>query len=269
MRDGIFISYAHADGDWFVELQQALAPLQDVRFAVWDDTRIAPASRWHEEIEEALVTARAAVLLLSPAFFASNYISQYELPPLLEAARSNSVLLFPVILEKCGHSAVTGTFQAVHDTAKPLATLSPAERQQVWQRLTEALRQVSASIGDETRIGAESVRLERDLAAVPSVMHVDDKIARASKDPIFDENEKMRENTLVFLKGQRCQAAVTWLLEEIKRAGIDPFRSKAIVRKMEAIAKEENQLQQRATELTREFAEATLAMLNAAKAGRE
>ena len=45
MRDGIFVSYSHADRAWLAELQQVLKSLpDDVRITLWDDTRIAPGS---------------------------------------------------------------------------------------------------------------------------------------------------------------------------------------------------------------------------------
>ena len=62
----------------------------EIRVDVWDDTRIVPGSRWQGKIKEALDTATAAVLLLSPAFFRSQFISEHELPEVLGAGRPTS-----------------------------------------------------------------------------------------------------------------------------------------------------------------------------------
>jgi hypothetical protein len=61
----------------------------------------------------------------------------------------------------------------------------------------------------------------------------------------------------------------TWLIEETKRNDLTPWRSKAIVRMMKEVAATEEKALQRATELTRCFADQTLEMLNRAKAGAQ
>lgn len=268
MRDGIFVSYSHADRDWLGQLQHVLKSLPDaIRVDAWDDTRIAPGSRWQGEIKEALDTAAVAVLLLSPAFFRSEFISAHELPEVIGAAGRGELVILPLVVAACEHSPVTATYQSVHDPAVPLGSLDEAGRNRVWQRLAACLNDVAATITDETRIGAEIVRLSRDVAASPDVAHVLDKMASAKKDPAFEGNEKLRENTLVFLEGQRCQATATRLMEEIKRPDLVPARSKAVVRMLEQVAKDEERALRRATELTQDFADQALAMLRQAKAG--
>jgi hypothetical protein len=266
MRDTFFVSYSHIDRQIMGELQERLSSIfETAQIMIWDDTRISPSTRWRNEIEEALSTSAAAVLLLSPSFFASNFIALHELPILLRAADRGEIKIFPVILAPCDHERVTAIYQAVHDTAHPLDTLHEPERRKVWERLTAGLRVVAAQIGDETHIAAEMKRLENDVAMAAAVYGVNEKISRAKIDPAFDENEAMRENTLVFLEGQRCQAVSTWLVEQSKRDDLPPFRGKAIVRMMKEIAEIEEQALKRATELTRQFANDTVAMLNQAK----
>lgn len=155
--------------------------------------------------------------------------------------------------------------QSVHDPAFPLEALDEAGRHPVWQRLLASLTEVAAAIGDEAHIGAEMIRLGNDVAVSADVAHVLDKMARAKVDPAFDGNETMRENTLVFLEGQRCQATATRLMQEMKRTDLAPFRSKAVVRMLEQVAQDEEIALRRATELTQEFANQTLAMLQRAK----
>lgn len=266
MRDSIFVSYSRTDRQALDELRQHLgATLDAVRVTLWDDTRISPAARWQGEIEEGLSTAAAAVLLLSPAFFASDFIANHELPVLLEAAARSELRIFPVVAATCDHGRVTAVYQAVNDPARPLDRLDAAERRTVWARLGTALQAVAAEIGDEARIAAERARLENDVVAVPAVAAVDDKMRRAGADPAFDGYETMRENTLVFLQGQRCQAVSGWLLEESKREDQSPFRRQAIVRMMKDVAAVNERALQRATELTQQFADEALAMLKEAK----
>jgi hypothetical protein len=266
MRDSIFVSYSRRDRSSLDELRRHLSPTSDaVRLILWDDTHISPATQWRSEIDENLSTAAAAVLLLSPAFFASDFITNYELPPLLEAAARSELRIFPVVLAACGHERVTATYQAVNDPARPLDGLDAGERRAVWDRLAEGLRAVEAEIGDEARIAAERTRLEHDVAVVPSVAAVTDKIRRASADPAFEGHEAMRENTLTFLEGQRCQAISGWLLEESKRDVQSAHRRQAIVGMLKDIAEVNERALQRATELTQQFADEALAMLKDAK----
>ena len=118
---------------------------------------------------------------------------------------------------------------------------------------------------EEARIGAETIRLRNDVEASAEVAHVLDKIARAKVDPAFNGNDAMRENTLVFLEGQRCQATATWLTEEMKRTDLSPVRSKTIVRMLEAVNRDQEIALRRATELTQDFTNHAMALLQQAK----
>jgi len=264
MRDSIFFSYCREDHRWLDELKASLAGLgTEVRLNLWDDSRISPAAEWHREIDEALSTAAAAVLLLSPDFFASEFISKYELPPLLAAARRGELKLFPVIVSPCTDDQITAVFQAVNDPARPIATAPDAERQLVWKRLLEQVTAVGATIADETRITAEIIRLENDLAARPEIQAIEEKMKQAQVDPNLQGS--YRENVNCFLEGRRCQARATALMEEMQRPELPPFRSTAIVRMMQVVQKAEEKALARATELTKLFADEAMQMLKEAK----
>lgn len=156
MRDAIFVSYSHADREWLTQLQQVFRNLPDaVRVDAWDDTRIPPGSRWNEEIAEALDTAAAAVLLLSPTFFRSEFIRTHELPRVIGAADKGELVVLPLVVTACEHSPVTATYQSVHDAGQPLDSLNEAGREHVWQTHAASLNHVAATITDERRIGAE------------------------------------------------------------------------------------------------------------------
>lgn len=84
-----FVSYAHADkrlADTFVQyLSQQLAPSKHYAYSLWRDTAILVGQDWHAEIQQALHACQAGLLLLSPAFLGSAYITQQELPHFLQA----------------------------------------------------------------------------------------------------------------------------------------------------------------------------------------
>jgi hypothetical protein len=109
---------------------------------LWDDTQIKPGSKWREEIKDALAGAKVALLLVSKAFLASEFIASSELPVLLEAAEKKGLIICWVLLENCLYDlTVIKDYQSAWDTAKPLSSLSPAKR-------SEALDQIARKIMD-------------------------------------------------------------------------------------------------------------------------
>src|SRR5438477_224858 len=105
----IFISYAHEDNEspdrskrWLDRLIQFLQPLmQQDELTICSDQDIGLGDDWHAHIQKHLNGARAAVLLVSPAFLASEYVRSSELPVLLRNAKEHGVKVIPMILSPC------------------------------------------------------------------------------------------------------------------------------------------------------------------------
>lgn len=143
-RRQVFISYAHADAEWLKRLQTHLKPLErDGLIDRWDDTRIKITMDWREEIERALARAKVAVLLVSDAFLASDFIAENELPPLLDAAERKGALILPIILSPCRfeRTPALNRFQAANPPSKTLEEMSTPE----WKRV---LLEVSNQLED-------------------------------------------------------------------------------------------------------------------------
>lgn len=130
----VFVSYSHHDKQWVEKLTPHLKPLARDGIEVWDDTRIRPGMEWQEEIKAALAKAKIAVLLVSADFLASEFVTQHELPRLLEAAKNGGATILPIIVRKClfEQTPELFRFQAVNDPAKPLNALSEAEQDDVF-----------------------------------------------------------------------------------------------------------------------------------------
>jgi hypothetical protein len=141
-RDQVFISYSHADGKWLKELQTHLKPyLRSTMIRVWDDSHIGAGANWKESIENALTLTKVAVLLVSPAFLASNFIAESELPPLLEAARSEGVTILWVPVRFSSYEITPiAAYQAAHSPDKPLASLSAPARDKALVKICEVIQ---------------------------------------------------------------------------------------------------------------------------------
>ncbi len=144
-RTKVFISYSHADKEWLDRLKRHLKPLvREGNLDCWDDTHIRPGDDWKQEIQHALDTAQVAVLLISADFFASDFIDETELPPLLDAAKAKGVRILPVILSasRFARNPSLARFQAVNPPDRPLNEMPPAEQEKVLDRLAQTIESI-------------------------------------------------------------------------------------------------------------------------------
>jgi O-acetyl-ADP-ribose deacetylase (regulator of RNase III) len=148
VREHVFISYSHQDKAWLKRLQDMLQPLlRKNSIAFWSDTGIKPGSKWKDEIERALATAKVAILLVSPGFLASDFIAQHELPPLLDKAKQRGVRILWVYVSACLYKETDiAAYQAAHDIAQPLDKLRTAKRNEV---LVQICQQIKASVNPQ------------------------------------------------------------------------------------------------------------------------
>ena len=137
----IFVSYSHKDKAWLQDLLTMLAPVvRSGAVQVWSDGEIEPSDPWRAEIDAAMAAARVAVLLVSKHFLASPFISNVELPYFVEEHKKGRVKILWALVSRSLHSRTPlKDIQALHDTARPLAELPAAERDQALEAICEAI----------------------------------------------------------------------------------------------------------------------------------
>jgi hypothetical protein len=140
-RNGIFISYAHDDEpEWIATLLTYLAPVERKGVRIWTDKEIRPGELWHVEIQDALATAKVAVLLVSQNFIASQYIASHELPQLLDAAKTDGLTIFWIPIKPSTYKdSEIQKYQAAHSPNQPISSLRGAKRDQAFVAITSKL----------------------------------------------------------------------------------------------------------------------------------
>ncbi|MFM7512338.1 MAG: SUMF1/EgtB/PvdO family nonheme iron enzyme, partial [Cyanobium sp.] len=144
-RRHVFISYTRADRQWVERLQQMMQPLLragDQRIELWDDSQIPPGAKWRAAIEMALAQAKVALLLVSDAFLASEFVMNEEVPKLLAAAEAEGVRVLWVSLSPClvEHTAI-GEYQAVLPLDQYLEELARPQQQRALKTIAERIRE--------------------------------------------------------------------------------------------------------------------------------
>jgi tetratricopeptide (TPR) repeat protein len=171
----VFICYAHADNvhsepsrRWLDRLLLHLQPLAlQNSIRTWSDQQIETGDFWDAKIQAQLQQAKAAVLLVSPAFLASDYIRNSELPVLLKRAMDHGLIIIPLILRPCLFSETRfkypdplngplefslASLQAAHSPSKPFSAMAEHEQDQVLLAVAQRLHKlVQADPSPSTR----------------------------------------------------------------------------------------------------------------------
>lgn len=145
MGNDVFISYSHDDREWLDRLQKTLKPLlRNKTISTWDDTKIRVGAKWKNDIEKALAEAKAAVLLVSQNFLASDFIASEEVPELLKSAHTRGLTIIWVPISDClWQETEIANYQAAYSPKSPLDSL---EKWQVNTALVEICRHIKQAL---------------------------------------------------------------------------------------------------------------------------
>lgn len=159
----LFFSYSHADEELRDQLEQQLAILKRQKvISVWHDRRIIAGSEIDHSIDAQLEAANIILLLVSPAFLASDYCYDREMTRAMERHHAGEARVIPVILRPCGwHDAPFGKLLATPTDGKPV-TLWP-DRDQAFLEVANAIKAAAKALD-----GSPSAPPAPATTAIPS-----------------------------------------------------------------------------------------------------
>jgi hypothetical protein len=162
----VFLSYAHEDNEsenpserYLDRLLQMLKPLAlNDQVCAWSDREIHAGENWKKVIDSQLNSfSKAAVLLISPAYLASDFVRNGELPAILRRHQSGGLAVLPVIIRssffneamfkypdpELGPEEMSlSVFQAVNPPDRPLSSLKQSEQDDVFMSVGYSLKRV-------------------------------------------------------------------------------------------------------------------------------
>lgn len=157
----VFVSYAKHNKS---AKQQFMAMFSDYAgadvhfdFEFWQDNQLAIGSDWDESIHTAMAQCDVGLLLLSPAFLQSQYITEKELPVLVKKPMLFPIALAPIDFKR--HDLKGLQAKQIYrldgkgfDQPRAFTELKSKRRQEFVMRLYEAMHdQLVAQLGKDTK----------------------------------------------------------------------------------------------------------------------
>lgn len=166
----VFICYSHNDNSskdqerrWLDRLKVHLEPFlrqSNGRIRAFSDSDVVAGQHWNLEIQKNLLEAKAAILLLSPSFLASEYIATNELPVLLHKAKEHGMAIVPVLVAPCAFNQALYKFpdpsvgpeefalaslQTVNSPEQTLVELNRGEQERVLHSVALTVDEILSS----------------------------------------------------------------------------------------------------------------------------
>ncbi|WP_052890909.1 type ISP restriction/modification enzyme [Thermogemmatispora carboxidivorans] len=145
----LFYVYAREDRPFLERLEQHLALLQrQGLLATWHDGALLPGSDWRRVIRQQLEQAQLILLLVSPAFMASDYCYGVEMQRALERQRRDQAQVVPILLRPVvWEGAPFAHLQVLPANARPISTW--ANQDAAFAEVVGGLRRVIAYLMEQ------------------------------------------------------------------------------------------------------------------------
>ena len=234
-REKIFISYSHKDEKWLQQLHVHLKPLSRLgKVDWWDDTKISPGLKWREEIEKALSAAKIVVLLVSPDFLASDFISEYELPMALKAAETEGATILSVVVSPSRFSNDNSLtqFQMVNAPSKSLIEMRKNERDRCWIKLVDCIENVLNSPSDVSASSTVRQNKSQTAGVIEPSLVLPDIIPAVG---VFIDRKEQKKNIRRFLGDESRRLVVIQGLPGIGKTTLAAKLAGEVAKRFKAI----------------------------------
>jgi len=167
----VFCCYARKDKKLLDKLKTHLSPLdRQTIIHIWYDGNISAGAEWDQEIKKHLNNAKIILLLVSPDFFASDYVYSIEMQQAMARHKRGDAKVIPVILRPVNWQNVSSggiklsDLQALPKEAKPVTRWT--NRDEAWEDVAKGIERVVS----ELQRGAERTsQQERPTSLDPPV----------------------------------------------------------------------------------------------------
>ncbi len=244
----VFISYAHEDELLRQQLETHLSLLwRQGWIADWHDRQIPVGGEWARDIEEHLEGALIILLLINPAFLASNYCYDFEMHRAIERHQAKEAQVIPILLRPVQwQSALFAHLKVLPTNAKHITK---------WRSRDEAFSDIVGGI-------CRSISTLRERRAMHLPDRFDSKAGKAQDGsggsyhaiqsvylfnaPLKDANEfygRRRERTTLLDRTYKDHATSivaphrigkTWLMQYVKLVAPTQFGSRCRVAYVDA-----------------------------------
>jgi hypothetical protein len=155
----VFISASHQDYGWRDRLKSVLDAKTEIEW--WDDSKIATGSNGQAEIDAAIKRASLAVVVLSPAYVASD-TARSELTKLLAQSSSGRFRLLPIMLHEVEWNQMPPALSKLQiwSIDKPVGGLRGAAARKEIEKIAEGI--VKAARESRSSIKAVSTAAPRE-----------------------------------------------------------------------------------------------------------
>lgn len=211
----VFTIYAREDAAYLEELRGQLRPLEIAgRIKVWSDREINPGVDWEMEIVHNLDTADIILILVSGAYYNSEYIHEKELKYAFERHDEGLAKVLPIIVRPCsfGDDPGISRLQVLPTDGKPVtdSQLWP-ERDKAWVDVVAGVKRtldVMVEAENRSKQALKNVAARR-LAEVARKKETEERARQAEVDKRAREaaTAKAREEQAKLVEQQRAQQA--------------------------------------------------------------
>lgn len=150
IRRSVFISYSRQDEAYYKRLLTHLKPVAiNHELEIWHDRTIDPGAKWLTETEQALERAWAAILIITPDFLSSKFITTIEVPKLLIKAEQAGCRIYCLYVRPAavnliewdvnGKKIRLTDFQGLNDPQSPLSKLTKTKQDDTYVKCAETI----------------------------------------------------------------------------------------------------------------------------------